>query len=185
MAISQVELQYSYSGKGPVDAKSLVKTYDALLQPSTWYNNAGKVSAYNGMIVAVWLDQDATKNGVYLLHDPAVTSIFKTPDVAVPAHWHRLASLSELSAFAEKITELESDFSSLASRVSELENAQVVVTYGYRSGFPIVGEENRLYVAADEKKSYVWFNNDYLAVSSDSLDNQYEEPDVINGGSAD
>lgn len=96
MAISQIELQYRYSGKGPVDAKSVVKTYNALLLPDTWYNDAGKVAAYNGMLVAVWLDADTTKNGVYRLHDPAVTSIIKAPDVANEANWHKLVELDEL-----------------------------------------------------------------------------------------
>jgi hypothetical protein len=181
MAISQIELQYNYSGKGPVDAKSLVKTFASLLQPATWYNNAGKVAAYNGMIVAVWLDPDATKNGVYLLHDPAITSILKTPDVSNVANWHKLAEMSELSAVANRLSAVETDFKSLEKRLSNLEENSDVLTYGYRSGFPKIGEANKLYIAADEQKSYVWFDDDYLPVSGEDG----EEPEVIFGGTAD
>ena len=183
MAISQLELQYRYSGKGPVDAKSLVKTYRSLLLPDTWYNDGGKVTAYNGMIVAVWLDPDAAKNGLYLLHDPAVTSILKTPDITSTANWHKLADMSELSAFTAKLSELESDLKSIEDKLSALEDDSDVITYGYRSGFPVVGEANKLYIAADEGKSYVWFDGNYLSVGG--TDGGYEEPDVINGGTAD
>ena len=40
-----------------------------------------------------------------------------------------------------------------------------------------------MYVAADEQKTYVWFNNDYLIVGT--ADSSYEEPEIIYGGSAD
>lgn len=96
MAISQIELQYKYSGKGPVDAKSLVKNYDALLLQETWLNTADKSAAYNGMIVAVWLDSDSAKNGVYYLFDATVTNILKLPDVTKPANWHKLAEISDI-----------------------------------------------------------------------------------------
>ena len=183
MAISQIELQYKYSGKGPVDAKSLVKNYSALLLPETWHNEADKVTAYNGMIVAVWLDADTTKNGVYLLYDPAVTSILKTPDVSSEANWHKLAEVSELAVFTERLSTLESSLKELAIKLDTLEDNSDVITYGYRSGFPAVGEVNKLYVAADEGKSYVWFNDAYLPVGGSAVG--YEEPDIINGGSAD
>jgi hypothetical protein len=63
-----------------------------------------------------------------------------------------------------------------------LEEDTDVITYGYRSGFPTTGEANKLYVAADEGKTYIWFNDDYLSVGGGE---SYEEPEVIFGGSAD
>lgn len=179
MAISQIELQYRYSGKGPVDAKSIAKTFETLLLPETWYNDAGKVVAYNGMLVAVWLDPDKTKNGVYLLHDSAVTNIIKTPDVTNAANWLKLADMSELTAFANRLASVEADFKQLAERVSALEDDSDVLTYGYRSGFPTTGETGKLYVAVDEGKSYIWFDDKYMPVGGQ------DQPDVINGGKAD
>ena len=123
MAISQIELQYRYSGKGPVDAKSLVKTYSALLSQETWLNDAGKLSAYNGMVVTVWLDDDHAKNGVYRLHDASVTSILKTPDVTQESNWHKLAELSEIVDLRSLITKAatkEEVEAALASKLDSL-----------------------------------------------------------------
>lgn len=175
MAI-EISGQYKYAGRGPLDTKTLVKTYAELLKAETWYNEADKVSAYNGMITAVWLNkEDTTKNGIYLLHDASITSTFKAPDVTNEANWHKLVEMSELTDFIQSLSALE-------ARVAALEEDSDVVTYGYRSGFPAEGEANKLYVAADEGKTYVWFNDDYLPVGGSE---SYEEPEVIFGGSAD
>jgi hypothetical protein len=178
MAISQIELQYRYSGKGPVDAKSIAKTFDALLLPETWHNEAGKVVAYNGMLVAVWLDSDAAKNGVYLLRDPAVTNILKTPDVTNAANWYKIAETSELASLSDRLSTIEASIKELEDKITEVADASDVITYGYRSGFPAVGKANTLYIAADEEKSYIWFDNKYIPVGGQ------EQPDVINGGTA-
>lgn len=177
MAIMKKTDQFLYTGRGPLDAKSIVKTYADLLKADTWtavVNETETFIAYNGMIVAVWLNkEDTSKNGIYFLYDPAVTSTVKRPDIANEANWHKLAELSDIADFE--------------ARLSALENAEQesdVITYGYREGFPVEGEEGKLYVAADEKKSYVWFNGEYLAVGGSDGSN-YEEPDVIYGGSAD
>ena len=84
MAIS-ISNQYKYTGRGPLDAKSLVKDYASLLNKSNWTADGtenGNIIAYNGMITAVWLNKDdTTKNGVYILFDPLVTTALKKPDV--------------------------------------------------------------------------------------------------------
>jgi hypothetical protein len=59
-----------------------------------------------------------------------------------------------------------------------LEEDSDVITYGYRKDFPSVGEVNKMYVAADEGKTYIWFNDDYLPVGG----GDYEEPTTIYGG---
>jgi hypothetical protein len=174
MAIMNKSNQLRYTGKGPLDAKSLVKTYSELLSISTWtttVNGTDTFIAYNGMIVVVWLNkEDTSKNGIYFLYDPAVTSAIKKPDVENAANWHRLAELSDFDNFEARLLALEADTD--------------VITYGYRVGFPSEGRAGKLYVAADEKKSYVWFNGEYLLVSGESS-SAYDEPDVIYGGSAD
>jgi hypothetical protein len=169
MAILNSSNQYIYTGKGSLDSKSLVKTYAELLATNTWTVD-GVVTAYNGMLTAVWLNtSDTSKNGVYFLYDPAVTTARKAPDVTNEANWHKLVEIddltSKLSAIDERLTTLESEKSD-------------VLTYGYRKDFPSIGELNILYAAADEGKTYIWFNDQYIPVGC----GEYEEPTEINGG---
>lgn len=74
-----------------------------------------------------------------------------------------------------------SDLESFESRLDALEAEEKLHTYGYRTGFPVEGIEGHMYVAADEQKTYVWFNNEYLVVGTAAS----EEPQIIYGGSAD
>lgn len=178
MAIFKKDQQF-YLGKGPLDAKSTIKTYAELLDSNTW-TKENIFCAYNGMIVAVWLNKDDTsKNGVYFLFDPAVNSAIKKPDVTNADNWHKLVDISEVAALATRLSGIDAELESLKAKVTSLEEESDVITYGYRSGFPAVGESNKLYIAADEKKSYMWFAGEYMLVSG------ADEPDVIYGGSAD
>jgi hypothetical protein len=173
MAIVNKTDQLRYLGKGPLDAKSLVKTYAELFSTDTWVKN-DVFTAYNGMIVAVWLNkEDTTKNGIYFLFDPQANTALKKPDFAQESNWHKLVEIADLNA----------QLTSIDARLAALEEESDVVTYGYRAGFPTEGEDGKLYVAADEKKSYVWFAGEYLLVSGSS--SEAVEPDVIYGGSAD
>lgn len=86
----------------------------------------------------------------------------------------------------KKLNECDTDIDfpeleSFESRLDALESQNKLHTYGYKEGFPPIGEEGHMYVAVDLQKSYVWFNNEYIVVSGDV----YEEPDTICGGSAD
>lgn len=84
--------QLRFSGRGPLDAKARVKTYDALSLDTTWtiqVDGNDIFVAYNGMIVSVWGDTTAENNGVYYLHDSAVTTAAGKPSVE-PANWHKL-----------------------------------------------------------------------------------------------
>ncbi len=106
MAILPINNQYKYSKRGPFDAKALVKTYAELLSVDTWTVN-GTVAAYNGMVTAVWLNTaDSSKNGVYFLQDPAVDTILKTPDVTIETNWHKLAELSDLESFTDRLASI-------------------------------------------------------------------------------
>lgn len=176
--------QLRFTGKGPLDAKSLVKTYANLLSVDTWTVD-GTLVAYNGMITAVWLDKTTddngnTRNGIYYFFDPAVTSVVtqKNADVTNPANWHRL----DTSDLASSLSAIEASMDSLDDRLTALEDADsiVVATYGYRKDFPANGEGGKLYIATDEGKSYIWFNSSYLAISGA----ESAEPDMICGGTA-
>ena len=170
MAIDKRD-QLLYVGKGPLDAKTLVKTYAELTNPATWTVNVDGTDtfvAYNSMIVGVWLNkEDTTKNGLYFLFDPAVTSALKKPEVAKEENWHKLAD-----------ADLTDRLLAIDERLIALEEDSDVITYGYRKDFPSVGEVNKMYVAADEGKTYIWFNDDYLSVGG----GEYEEPSIIYGG---
>jgi hypothetical protein len=160
--------QYAYGGRGPFDVKMLVKTYDELWTPETWLDTDGSSLAYNGMLVAVWKDSNKANNGIYFLYDGNKNN--KNQDLINASNWHKLVSASDLENVLSKID----------SRLTALEEKESdVLTFGYRSGFPATGEANKLYVAADEGKSYVWFNDAYLPVSGGG---DYEEPEVIYGG---
>ena len=99
--------QYKYAAKGPLDAKSLVKTYAELLLTETWQVETGgrKVNgAYNGLITAVWLNKaDTSKNGVYYLYDDSVATVLSTPDVTNAANWHKLADIDALTDLVAKV----------------------------------------------------------------------------------
>lgn len=178
-----LDTNYDLSIRKPLDARSLVPAYESLTLKDNWLNASGKVIAYNGMIVAVANTTDASKNGLYFLFDPNCTTGLKSPNVENEANWIKIGETSDIEAFATRVTVIESELTSIKDRLEALENDSDVITYGYRSGFPTEGKTNKLYVAADEGKTYVWFNNDYLPVSGTG--SEYEEPEVIYGGSAD
>jgi hypothetical protein len=134
------------------------------------------------MLVAVANTSDTSKNGLYFLFDPNCTTNLKSPDVENAANWTKIGEISEIEDFAARIATIESELSSIKNRLATLESTSDVLTYGYRHDFPIDGDTDKLYVAIDEGKTYVWFNNEYLSVGSS--DSSYEEPEVIYGGSA-
>lgn len=105
MAILNIGNQYKYTGKGPFDSKLLVTTYAKLLLTDTWGGHA-----YNGMIVGVGLNKDdISKNGIYYLYDATVTNALGSPDVTNEANWHRVGTLAEIDAIAERVSALEND----------------------------------------------------------------------------
>lgn len=108
MAVLIKNDQQLYKGRGPLDSKSLVKTYAELLDVNTW-TKEDTLIAYNGMIVAVWLNKnDTSKNGVYFLFDPSVTTAIKKPDVANEANWHRFADFSDVAELSERLVNVSS-----------------------------------------------------------------------------
>ena len=178
MAIAKSADQFRYTGKGPLDAKALVKTYAELRDPTTWTID-GKVAAYNGMITAVWLNKDDTsKNGIYFLHDANCTSALKTPDVTVEANWHKLGGIDNLPGLADQISAIQNDLEKVKSEVDELQDSATVVME-FRSQFPETGLPGKIYVAMKEATTYVWYNGDYLPVG-DGGDN--DEIQIISGG---
>ena len=117
----EISNQYLYTGRGPFDAKSIVKTYDDLLLETTWKSKTDNITAYNGMVVAVWLDKtDNDRNGVYYLYDknvltnPTAAYIVPAPDVTNPDNWHKIAGVSDLTALIEKLNLFEAKLEKLS-----------------------------------------------------------------------
>ena len=180
MAIQSSINQYRAKGKSPLDAKALVKTYADLLNPATWTVD-GVMSAYNGMITAVWLNlTDATQNGIYFLHDPNVTSTRGTPDVTKEANWHKLGGIDNLPGLVEQINGIQDDLDQVKEDVEELQDSATIVKDS-KTDFPIEGKTGKIYVATKEAMTYVWYNGDYLPVG-DGGDNA--EIQIIHGGNA-
>lgn len=178
--------QLVYSGKGPLDSKSLVKTYAELLDTSTWTSQVdGKdvFVAYNGMIVAVWLNKDDTsKNGLYFLYDPQVTSAIKKPDVTNEAYWHRLDKAENAGEEISRIIAIETEVEEIKTNITDLEDSQSE-SFESRDLFPEEGIINKIYIALDEQKSYVWdASTGYICISGSS--SEMPEIQIICGGTA-
>lgn len=183
--------QYKYSGKGPLDAKSLVKTFADLTNAATWYikNSAGKdvMTAYNGMITAVWLDKDETKqltdkNGIYFLFDNGVTGTLKDPDVTNAANWHRLGGLSDLPGLNEQIIAIQAELETVKDEIEDLQDSATVVIEPGQS-LPKLGLTGKLYVVLDEATTYVWYNGAYMPVG-DGVGDSTPDIQIIYGGKA-
>lgn len=121
MAIINTSTQYSFTGRGPLDSKALIKTYAELLSPATWDLENGTRTAYNGMVTAVWLNnEDPSKNGIYFLHDKSVTSARKAPDVTLEANWHKIGELgSSIDDLTARILTTESKLAGIETTVTD------------------------------------------------------------------
>lgn len=123
MALINISNQYRYAGRGPFDAKTLVKTQADLLKTETWQVTEGSKTvtvAYNGLIVAVWADKDTSLNGIYYLHDKSVTSVLKTPDFTSLNNWNRLCSIDDFKNIKQQLEGLSSAVETVAAKVAEL-----------------------------------------------------------------
>lgn len=118
---------YEVSIKKPLDARSLVSDYEALLLKSNWVSSANKPIAYNGMLVAVANTSDTSKNGLYFLFDPNCTSALKSPDVTVAANWIKIGETSEINDFVSRLNTIEQALSSFDSRLTTLEQDKVII----------------------------------------------------------
>lgn len=72
--------------QGPLDARQVVETYLDLMDPSTWMDSENLVWVFDGLIVSVAGDTDASKNGVYFLND--------SQSYTSPTSWIRIGQTS-------------------------------------------------------------------------------------------
>ena len=186
----EISSQYLYTGRGPFDAKSIVKTYADLKNENTWKSEAGNIIAYNGMIVAVWLDKTTpTNNGIYYLYDDAVlvnptaNYIVPAPDVTKDANWHKLGSIDALPELSKQITALQTELDAVKVNVTGLQDSATVVV-STKAELPDTGTVGRIYVVTEEAMTYVWCNNNYLPVGDGGNHDHDEEIQIICGGKA-
>ena len=178
-----LDANYDVVVKRPIDARMLVPTYADLTIKDNWYatddfgNPTTSLVAFNGMLVAVADKLDVEHSGLYMLFD---TNAKKNPNVELEDNWIKIGETSDIGDFLKRITDIEAEIDALKNRVTALEEDSDVEVFGYRNSFPAQGVANKLYVAADEEKSYVWLNNDYLPVGGEP-----SQPEVIFGGTAD
>jgi hypothetical protein len=101
----------------PIDARTLVETYEDLTTLSNWVTSDNRFIAFNGLVVSVTdvNDKTNTRNGLYLLFDPnADPANWEDPDVTKKENWHKLADMSDLASFVEKLSLFETKLNNLA-----------------------------------------------------------------------
>ena len=122
---------------------------------------------------------DLIENGWYLTTDTAEVYVALRQD----------NGKLELKRINECDIDTDLDLESFETRLEALE-ADHTHTYGYRKDFPDIGEVNHLYVAADQKKTYVFTQGKYLPIADQfdytDHDDNSETPEVriICGGTA-
>ena len=128
--------------------------------------------------------EDLIENGWYLTTDTAEVYVaLRQPEGHLELkkinECNTDIDFPELDSFEERLTALEN--------ASNEENVEQI---GYRKDFPIPGVLNRLYIANDEKRTYIYTKNGYLPIADqfDTIDhdNKEDTPEVriIFGGSA-
>jgi hypothetical protein len=100
-----VTTNYEVQVKKPFDARTVVPTYADLLLVDNWYKKGTtSIIAYNGLPVSVVDTSDTSKNGLYILFDPACTTSLKSPDVTKEENWHKLAEDADLADYVDTET---------------------------------------------------------------------------------
>lgn len=127
---------------------------------------------------------DLIENGWYLTTDTAEVYVALRSVAGDSSSPLALRKLNECDIDSDL------DLESFETRLQALE-AERTHVYGYRKDFPAEGQRDHIYVATDEKKTYVFVNNQYLQIADQfdytDHDNNPETPEVriIYGGSAD
>ena len=169
---------YEVQVRKPFDARLLVQTYDDLLNKENWYKSGTTQSiAYNGMFVAVANTTDTSKNGLYFLFDPTVSGI-KAPNVDVESNWVRFGDTKDIEVLLSRISAIDESIALIEERIDSLEGNTPVEILERKDKFPEDGDTSKLYIAIDERKSYVWVDNGYEPVGGS------DAPTIICGGNA-
>lgn len=97
--------------------------------------------------------------------------------VAISNQLHPLSQAQiDIDDYDERFDLIESRIEALEQKAQE----ESEITFAEYAQFPSVGEINKLYIALDEKASYIWDGDSYVKISGESDINIK----LIDGGSA-
>ena len=92
-----VAANYEPQVGAPFDARSLVKTKEALIQSATWLQPDGGMHIYSGMLVVVWNDTESN-NGLYILNN--------SNNYSLESSWTKLVNISQLAELQAQVNNL-------------------------------------------------------------------------------
>ena len=145
----------------PLDARTVVEFKSDLTNPTTWTIASSTPYLFNGLLVCVTNDLDASLNGLYILID---ADNYTSDD-----SWRKVADIRDIDALNERIDQITGGGSGGAVQVEALAN------------LPNVGSENTVYFVKNENATYRW---DEAGLKYYCTGRDYQEIKVINGGNA-
>lgn len=145
----------------PLDARTVVEFKSDLTNPTTWTIASSTPYLFNGLLVCVTNDLDASLNGLYILID---ADNYTSDD-----SWRKVADIRDIDALNERIDQITGGGGGGAVQVEALAN------------LPNVGSENTVYFVKDENATYRW---DEAGLKYYCTGRDYQEIKVINGGNA-
>ena len=93
--LGSISTNFELSLRRPLDARMLVSKKEDLINPDSW-----TLYTFNGMIVAVGSDPEASNNGIYILKDRSNITTYEA--------WSKVAELGDLESLETRISALES-----------------------------------------------------------------------------
>ena len=145
----------------PLDARTVVEFKSDLTNPTTWTIASSTPYLFNGLLVCVTNDLDASLNGLYILID---ADNYTSDD-----SWRKVADIRDIDALNERIDQITGGGGGGAVQVEALAN------------LPNVGSENMVYFVKNENATYRW---DEAGLKYYCTGRDYQEIKVINGGNA-
>lgn len=145
----------------PLDARMVVEFKSDLTNPTTWTIASSTPYLFNGLLVCVTNDLDASLNGLYILID---ADNYTSDD-----SWRKVADIRDIDALNERIDQITGGGGGGAVQVEALAN------------LPNVGSENTVYFVKNENATYRW---DEAGLKYYCTGRDYQEIKVINGGNA-
>lgn len=145
----------------PLDARMVVEFKSDLTNPTTWTIASSTPYLFNGLLVCVTNDLDASLNGLYILID---ADNYTSDD-----SWRKVADIRDIDALNERINQITGGGGGGAVQVEALVN------------LPNVGSENTVYFVKNENATYRW---DEAGLKYYCTGRDYQEIKVINGGNA-
>lgn len=150
----------------PFDARSLVDEQADLINPSTWEVSGGRGTwTYVGMVVAVALDEDDSKNGVYVLVADDFTKL---------SNWRKCADERDIARLQDAIKNIEITEGGASIEVETMED------------LPKVGAPDVTYYVKENLSIQRWneVTQSYLSYGGSGATPDFDNIQLIHGGNA-